>query len=96
MSKKPKYDYDRYKKSAEKKWDSLDKDDQAKMLFIVVDKLIHSVAINRGGLRSVLYGEFDFPQSFYPIGVDSGLLDLINMIDPDSHYYYSNLKQKEQ
>ena len=71
---------EKYNKECEEYWDSLSEDDKLKA-FYAVTKRIHKADIeDNGSYRYALYDVFEFDESSYIVGMESGYLDIHNSI----------------
>lgn len=84
---------DYYEEDCDRAWNKLPQDEQLKMFYSVVKRIVQGELKDRGTYRWVLYNVFGFGPEAYGIGMECGYLDLHNAIEsepPKSTMYDPN------
>ena len=64
-------------------WNSLTKEQQLQLFYVVTNKLYVGEILDQGTYRHVLYSVFGFGPDAYIVGMNSGFLELHNKIVVD-------------
>lgn len=71
-----------YKRKSEEYWNSLTKEQQEMLFYVITSKLYNAEIVDKRSYRGVLYSEFGFDHSMYLVGMWSNFFDLHQHIKP--------------